>query len=97
MRRSAQYMALSVPLLVLLLSSPGYGASLAAAPPVLAPQSVPTQPLEQHKSLGAVRLTLTADRPSMGLTDTLTLTLTIVAPLRSTYYAARSAQDPGAF
>ena len=38
------------------------------------------QPLEQHKNLGAVRLTLTADRPSMGLTDTLTLTLTIAAP-----------------
>jgi hypothetical protein len=42
--------------------------------------SSPPQPLEQHKSLGAVRLTLTADRPSMGLTDTLTLTLTIAAP-----------------
>ena len=42
--------------------------------------SSPPQPLEQHKNLGAVRLTLTADRPSMGLTDTLILTLTIVAP-----------------
>jgi hypothetical protein len=73
-------MALSLPLMVLLLSSPGDRGSLAAAPPVPAPRSVSTQPLEQHKSLGAVRLTLTADRPSMGLTDTLTLTLTIAAP-----------------
>ena len=40
----------------------------------------PIPPVEQHKSLGAVHLTLVADRPGMGLTDTLKLTLTIAAP-----------------
>ena len=50
------------------------------AAPAPASQAAPIQPGEQHKSLGAVHLTLTADRPSIGLTDTLKLTLTIAAP-----------------
>src|SRR5262252_10908447 len=50
------------------------------ATPAPTSQAAPIQPVEQHKSLGAVHLTLTADRPSMGLTDTLKLTLTIAAP-----------------
>ena len=37
-------------------------------------------PIEQHKSLGAVRLTLTADRQSIGLAETLRLTLSVEAP-----------------
>ena len=47
-------------LLVLLLSGISHGVSLSAEP---VSQAVPTQPLEQHKSLGAVRLTLTESRP----------------------------------
>ena len=65
--------------MLLLLSGISHGASLSAAP-APANQAAPAQPLEQHKSLGAVLLTLTADRPSMGLTDMLKLTLTIAAP-----------------
>ena len=34
----------------------------------------------RHASLETVRLTLTADQASMGLTDTLKLTMTIEAP-----------------
>ena len=64
---------------MLLLSGIGYGAFLSAAP-APASQAAPIPPVEQHKSLGAVHLTLMADRPSMGLTDTLKLTLTIAAP-----------------
>src|SRR5262249_13996898 len=64
---------------LLLLSGLGYEALLFAAPAAVS-QAAPIQPVEQHKSLGAVHLTLTADRPSMGLTDTLKLTLTIAAP-----------------
>jgi len=79
-RRDARLVACRSQLFVLLLlSSVGHGAFLSAAP---APASLAAsiQPVEQHKSLGAVRLTLTADRPNMGLTDTLKLTLTIAAP-----------------
>jgi hypothetical protein len=50
------------------------------AAPAPASQATAVQPVEQQKSLGAVRLTLMADRPSMGLADILTLTLTIEAP-----------------
>jgi hypothetical protein len=64
---------------MLLLHGIGYGTSLYAAP-APASQSAPTQPLEQHKGLGAVHLTLTTDRQSLGLTETLKLTLTITAP-----------------
>src|SRR4029453_11174026 len=72
--------ACRLPLFVLLLlSGIGHGAFLDAIP-AAASQAPPIQPVEQHKSLGAVHLTLTADRPSMGLTDTLKLTLTIAAP-----------------
>ena len=63
----------------MLLSGLCHGTSLYAAP-ALASQSAPTPPLEQHKSFGAVRLTLTTDRQSMRLTDTLKLTLSIAAP-----------------
>ncbi len=38
-------------------------------------------PLEQHQSLGAVHLTLRADRPTVGLADTVWLTLAADAPL----------------
>ncbi len=80
MRRGARFVACRIQLFVLLLlSGLGYGAFLFAAP-AAASQAAPIQPVEQHKSLGAVHLTLTADRPSMGLTDTLKLTLTIAAP-----------------
>jgi BatD DUF11 like domain len=63
----------------MLLYDPGHGTSLYAAP-APASQSASTQPLEQHKDLRAVHLALTTDRPSIGLTDTLKLTLTITAP-----------------
>jgi len=42
--------------------------------------SAPTLPMGQRKSLGAVRLTLTTDRQSIGLADTLRLTLAVEAP-----------------
>lgn len=50
--------------------------------PASAQQSsaAPTPPVAQHKSLGAVRLTLTADRQSLGLAETLRLTLAVEAP-----------------
>jgi len=53
-----------------------------AGQPPLAQQlsSAPNQPVEQHKSHGAVRLRLTTDRPSMGLAETLRLMLTVEAP-----------------
>ena len=80
MSRSARLVACIWQLCVLLLlSGLGHGALLSAAP-APASQATPVQLVEQHKSLGAVRLTLMADRPSMGLTDTLKLTLTIAAP-----------------
>ena len=79
MRPGARFIALRWQLLVLLLSGIGHTASLSAAP-VPAHQAAPIPLVEQHKSLRAVLLTLTADRPSMGLTDTLTLTLTVEAP-----------------
>ena len=80
MRRGARLVAFRLQLFVLLLlSGISHGASLSATP-APASQAASIQPGEQHKSLGAVRLTLTADRPSMGLTDTLKLTLTVAAP-----------------
>jgi hypothetical protein len=80
MRPGARFIALRVQLLVLLLlSGIGHTASLSAAP-APAHQASPIPPVEQHKTLRTVLLTLTADRPSMGLTDTLTLTLTVEAP-----------------
>ena len=80
MRRGARLVAFRLQLFVLLwLSGIGHGAFLDATP-APASQAAPIQPVEQHKSLGTVLLTLTADRPSMGLTDTLKLTLTIAAP-----------------
>jgi hypothetical protein len=79
-RRSFQLAAFSCQILVLmLLHDPGHGTSLYAAP-TPASQSAPTQPLEQHKDLGAVHLALMTDRPGIGLTETLKLTLTITAP-----------------
>jgi BatD DUF11 like domain len=50
--------------------------------PALAQQlsSAPTPPVEQHKSLGAVRLRLATDRQSIGVADTLRLTLLVEAP-----------------
>ena len=80
MRRGARLVACRLQLFVLvLLSGLGHGATLFAAP-APASQAAPIRPVEQHKSLGAIHLTLTADRPSMGLPDTLKLTLTIAAP-----------------
>ena len=64
---------------VLLLGGIGHTASQSAAPAPVG-QAAAIQPVEQHKSLGTVRLRLTTDRPSMGLADTLKLTLTIEAP-----------------
>jgi hypothetical protein len=79
-RRDTRLVVFRLQLFVLLLlSSIGHGASLSAAPAPVN-QAAPLSPVEQHKSLGAVHLTLTADRPSMGLMDTLQLTLTIAAP-----------------
>jgi hypothetical protein len=79
-RRGAPLVACRLQLFVLLLlSGTGHGAFLDTTP-VPAGQAAPIQPVEQSKSLGAILLTLTADRPSMGLTDTLKLTLTITAP-----------------
>lgn len=46
--------------------------------PVRAQPALPAP--EQHKSRGAVHLTLTADRQRMGLAETLRLTLTVAAP-----------------
>ena len=80
MRRSVRLVVFRLQLCVLLLlSGIGYGTFLETAPAPASPVA-PIQSVEQQKSLGAVRLTLTADRPSMGLTDTLKLTLTITAP-----------------
>lgn len=42
--------------------------------------SAPTPAVEQHKSSGAIRLTLTTDRQSIGLAETLRLTLVVQAP-----------------
>jgi hypothetical protein len=79
-RRDARLIVFRLQLFVLLLlSGIGHGASLSAAPAPVN-QAAPILPVEQHKSLGAVHLTLTADRPSMGLMDTLQLILTIAAP-----------------
>jgi hypothetical protein len=79
-RRDARLVVFRLQLFVLLLlSSIGHGASLSAAPAPVN-QAAPLSPVEQHKSLGAVHLTLTADRSSMGLMDTLQFTLTIAAP-----------------
>ena len=64
---------------MLLLHGIGHGTSLYAAPAPASP-SAPTQPVEQHKDLGTVRLTLTTDRQNLGLTETFKLTLTITAP-----------------
>ena len=79
MRQGARLVACSIQLCVLLLSGIGHGAFPDAAPAPVS-QAAPIQPVEQHTSLGAVHLRLTADRPSMGLTDTLKLTLSIEAP-----------------
>ena len=79
MRRGTWLIACRLQLCVLLLSGISYGASLSGTP-APASQAAALQPVEQQKSLGAVRLTLTADRSSMGLTDTLKLTLIVAAP-----------------
>jgi hypothetical protein len=79
-RRGAWSIVFRWQLLVLLLLSGIAHAALLEAAPASASQATSLPPVEQQKSLGAVRLTLTANRPSMGLTDTLKLTLTIVAP-----------------
>lgn len=53
----------------------------AAVRPVAGQSASPAgQPVEQEKTLGPVRLRLVPDRQQMGLADTLTLTLTVVAP-----------------
>jgi BatD DUF11 like domain len=51
-----------------------------AAPSSAQSRASPAQPLTQHQSLGKVRLTLSADRQSMGIADWLRLTLAVEAP-----------------
>jgi len=79
-KRRQQVWRVWVPTALLLWLLGGWGPRLLLAAPAAPEPTAAALPLTQHKDLGAVRLTVTAERQQLSLTDPLKLTLTLTAP-----------------